>query len=289
MERKADRGREGIAGALFVAGLAVFAAPAAAQSGPESSSVFSGDYATVAVGVGALPEYDGANEYRVLPVAGVVGRLGGVGFRLRGPSLTTDLYDDAPGAPYTLRIGPTLRYGNNRSGKIDDPVVASLGKLKSGFELGLGLGIGFKRLVTAYDRFSLGTSVRRDVSGRGGGMTWSTSATYYTPISRAQVVGAYASVEFANDAHGRYNHSISPAASARSGLPVFRGKGGLREVNLGTATVYDLNGNLLDGGFAIGAGVLYSRLEGSAAKSPITRIRGSRNQWLTGLGLAYTF
>lgn len=277
-----------IAGAALVLA-ALTPLPVLAQEQASERSAFSGDYATVAIGVGALPEYEGANEYRVLPMAGVVGRVGGIGFRLRGPSLTTDLYDDPAGAPFTLRIGPSLRYGANRSGKIEDPVVASLGELKSGFELGLGAGIGFKRLLTAYDRLSLGTSVRRDISGRGGGMTWSASTSYYTPISRAQVVGMHASLEFANTAFGRYNYSVTPEGSARSGLPVFRGKGGLRETNFGLATVYDLNGNLLDGGFAVGAGALYSRLYGSAAKTPITRIRGSRNQWLTGLGLAYTF
>lgn len=295
MKRRAVRARVGFASvvigaALGLLGVSVSAsAKAQVQAGREEGNVFSGDYATVAAGIGALPEYDGANEYRVLPLAGVVGRVGGVGFRLRGPSLTTDFYDDPAGAPVTLRIGPSLRYGGNRSGRIEDPVVARLGKLKAGFELGLGVGLGFKRLLTPYDRFSLGTSVRRDISGRGGGMTWSASTTYYTPISRAQVVGVHGSVEFADDAHGRYNYTVTPEGSARSGLPMFRGRGGLREVNLGAATVLDLNGNLLDGGFAIGAGALYSRLHGSAAKTPITRIRGSRNQWLTGLGLAYTF
>lgn len=252
-------------------------------------SAFSGDYVTVGVGVGALPEYTGSDDTRVLPIAGIVGRAGGVSFRIRGPSLTTDLYDDPAGAPVTLRIGPSLRYGGNRSGSVGDPVVDALPRLKSGFEAGLGLGIGFKRVVTKYDRLSLGVHARRDISGRGGGMTWSTSMSYYTPVSRSQIVGFQVSADIVDGDYARYNYSVSPQGSAASGLPVFRAKGGFREMDVGFASVHDLNGNLLDGGFVVGAGVLYSRLHGSAAKTPITAERGSRNQWMGALGLAYTF
>ena len=273
---------------LGAAACGFWAAPGMAQDA-SGGNVFAGDYVTVGLGVGALPEYSGSDEYRVLPLAGAMGRVGGVSFRLLGPSRTTDLYDDAPGAPVTLRIGPSLRWGGNRSGKVGDPVVDALPRLKSGFEAGLGLGVGFKRLVTKYDRMSLGLHTRRDISGRGGGMTWSASMSYYTPVSRAQIVGFQVSGDFVDGDFARYNYSVTPAGSAASGLPVYRARGGFREVDVGIATVRDLNGNLLDGGFAIGAGVLYTRLHGSAAKTPITSQRGSRNQWLGGLGLAYTF
>ena len=51
----------------------------------------------------------------------------------------------------------------------------------------------------------------------------------------------------------------------------------------------NLDGNFLDGGFAIGAGVEYSRLQGSAADTPLTAIRGQRGQLVVGAGLSYTF
>lgn len=266
----------------------LLAAPGMARETAEENA-FAGDHVTVGIGVGALPEYSGSDEYRVLPLAGAMGRLGGVGFRLRGPSLTTDFHDDAPGAPVTLRIGPSLRWAGNRSGKVGDPVVDALPRLKGGFEAGLGVGVGFKRLLTEHDRMSLGLHARRDISGRGGGMTLSASMSYYTPVSRAQIVGFQLSGDFVDGDFARYNYSVTPAGSAASGLPVYRARGGFREVDIGIATVRDLNGNLLDGGFAIGAGLLYTRLHGAAAKTPITRQRGSRNQWLGGLGLAYTF
>ena len=77
--------------------------------------------------------------------------------------------------------------------------------------------------------------------------------------------------------------------SAASGLPAFAASGGFKEASLGAFTALDLTGDLLDGGFAVGVGALYTRLYGSAAKTPITSIRGSGHQWLLGAGIAHTF
>lgn len=257
--------------------------------GPQEFSIFSGDFVTVGLGVGTMPEYEGSKDSRILPLAGAMGRIGGVGFRLRGPSLSLDLYDDPSGADVTIRIGPNLRWVGNRSGSISDPVVARLGKLKGGFEAGVGLGLGFKSVATSHDRVSIGASVRRDISGRSGGMILAPSISYLTPVSRAQLVGLQVSADWSDSKYARYNYDITPEGSVASGFPVYRAKGGFREFNLGAATAYDLGGNLLDGGFIVGAGVMFTRLHGSAARTPITAQRGTRNQWLAGAGVGYTF
>ena len=82
---------------------------------------------------------------------------------------------------------------------------------------------------------------------------------------------------------------MTPAGSAASGLPVYRAKGGWKNWNSRFVAAYDLDGDLRNGGWAVGAAVSYTRLRGSAAKTPITALRGSRDQWLGALGLAYTF
>jgi len=274
---------------LLATGTRLAADPPGESPVAQEPSIFSGDYVTVGVGIGTLPEYEGSKENRVLPLAGAMGRIGGVGFRLRGPALSLDLYDDPPGADVTLRIGPNLRWSSNRSGHISDPVVARLGKLKDGFEAGVGVGLGFKSVLSEHDRLSIGGGVRRDISGRGGGITLSPSVSYLIPLSRAQLVGFQVSADWVDGDYARFNYGVTPAGSAASGLPVYRAKGGFKEMNLGVATVYDLNGNLLDGGFMVGAGVMYTRLHGSAARTPITALRGSRGQWLAGAGMGYTF
>lgn len=277
-----------------------WAAPAAAQDTDDelfaspaledvADNVLDGDYAIVGAGVLSMPDYEGSNDSVITPAAGLIARVGGVGIRLRGPSLTTDLIDDPEGAEVTFRLGPTLRLRMNRSGKVDDEVVAALGKLDRVIDAGVGGGIGFRKLLTGQDSLSLGVGTRWDVSGKGSGYTVSTGASYLLPVSRGQVVGLAASLEWVSGDYARYNYNVSPQQSLDSGLPTYNAHGGLNEFSTGAFTAIDLNGNILDGGLSVGAGFLYSRLYGSAAETPITRLRGSRDQWMFGGGVGYTF
>lgn len=252
-------------------------------------SVFDGDYAIVGVGVMSTPSYEGSDENRILPAAGVTGELGGIGFTVRGPSLSLDLLKDKPGQKVGLRFGPQVRLRSNRHSKIGDEVVARLGKLDNVVEAGLRVGASFEDVLSRSDGLSVGVSARWDVSGKGSGRVITPSATYLLPVSKAQVFGFLASARFGDGKYARYNYSISPEGSAASGLPVYNAKGGLQEVSVGIATARDLSGDFLDGGFALGAGAMYSRLYGSAARTPITSIRGDRDQWTLGGGLTYTF
>lgn len=254
-----------------------------------ATSVFDGDYAIVGVGVAGMPTYEGSDRMRAVPGIAAVGRVGGIGFRLRGPSLATDLIDDPEGARIGLRLGPTIRYRSNRKSHIGDEVVARLGTLDDVVEVGVGGGVNFRKVLSRQDNLSLGGGVRWDITGRNGAMTASASVNYLLPLSRAQVIGMHVSGEFMDDDHADYNFTVTPQGSAASGLPAYKAKGGFKELNLGAFTARDLNGNFLDGGFAVGAGAMYSRLYGSAARSPITSERGSRNQWLLAAGVAYTF
>lgn len=252
--------------------------------------IFRGDYAIVGVGLASLPTYEGSDRSRITPAAGAIGSVGGIGFRLKGASLTTDFIKDPRGAKLGFALGPNLRYVAGRSAKsVKDAVVARLPRLKGTIEAGFGAGINVKRVLTKQDSLSLGVATRWDVSGRHGGRVSSVSASYLLPVHKAQVVGFQATAEFASRKYARYRYSVTAAGSLASGLPTYTGKGGFKEMTLGMFTARDLSGNFLDGGWAVGAGLLYDRLHGSAARTPITRLRGSRNQWLFGAGVAYAF
>lgn len=253
------------------------------------TDVFDDNYVIVGVGLGGFNTYDGSDKMRLIPVVGAMGRIERFNFRIRGTSLAVDLIRDKPGTHLRFRLGPSIRYSSNRTGNIGDPVVEQLGKLKSGIEGGFTYGISYRRIFHPYDSLSFGGSVRWDLSGRHGGMTLSTGVSYTTPLSPAQVLGIQAGMSFADDDYADYNYSVTPEGSAASGLPVYKAKGGLRELTLGAFTARDLSGDFRDGGFAIGVGVQYGRLQGSAAETPITSIRGSADQWVAGGGIAYSF
>lgn len=253
------------------------------------TDVFDGDYVIVGIGVGGVPTYEGSDKMRLLPVAGAYGRIARHKFRIRGPNLSVDLIHHSPGRHLRFRFGPTIRYTGNRTGGIKDDVVEKLGKLKSGFEGGVSFGAAYRRLFHSYDSLSLSGSVRWDLSGRHGGTVYGSALSYTTPLSRAQVLGVRVSASFSDDDYADYNYSVTPGGSAASGLPVYKAKGGLKELNVGAFTARDLSGDFRDGGFSLGVGALYGRLQGSAAETPITSIRGSADQWIVGGGLSYTF
>lgn len=253
------------------------------------TQVFKGDYIIVGVGLGSFNSYDGSDDRRLMPVAGAMGRVGGRNFRIRGPNVSVDLLRHTPDQHLRFRLSPTLRYGGNRTGNIEDPVVKQLGKLESGFEGGVSVGARYRRFLNPYDSLSIGASVRWDLSGRHGGAAYGAQMSYTTPLSPAFVMGAQISASFVSSKNADYNFSVTPEGSAASGLPVYKAKGGLKELSVGAFTAYDLTGDFRDGGFMIGIGAQYGRLQGSAAESPITSIRGTPNQWVAGGGLAYGF
>jgi outer membrane scaffolding protein for murein synthesis (MipA/OmpV family) len=268
------------------------ALPAAAQEISADNSIFSGDFLIAGAGVAVAPNYEGSDDLVAMPAGAVAGRLGGIGINARAFGLSLDLVPDsarAGGIGFTL--GPVVRYRTNRSGRIVDDVVAKLGKLKGVVEVGVTVGIDAKKVLNPYDSLSFSVDLRWDASGHGSGLIVAPGISYLTPVSKGIAVGGALSANFIDNRYADYNFSITPAGSLATGgvLPAYTARGGLKDVGVGAFTAFDLNGNFLDGGPAIGLGAMYSRLFNSAAESPITSLRGRRSQLIFGAAASYTF
>ena len=274
-------------------GLALAALPAAVHAQDSldvDETVFDGDYGAVFAGVAIAPDYEGSDDTRILPVAGIAGEISGVNFTIRGPSLTLRVFETDLGSDAKIYVSPQIRWrGGRKPGRIDDEVVKLLPEIDGLVEAGFRVGLNFDDIISTEDSLSVGVSTRWDISGKGGGNTTTPSVTYRLPVSRAQIIGVTASAQWIDDNYARYTYNISPDAALASGLPAFEADGGFKRFSVGIGTARDLSGNGLDGGLAIGAGVLYTRLYGSAAETPTTSIRGSRDQWLAGAGVGYVF
>ena len=264
------------------------AIPVRAQDGPADPYR---DTVTVGVGVAALPDYEGSNDYRITPAPAAIGTIKGYGFVLAGNQLSVDLVKTAPGPVWDVQAGPIaqLNFTRSSSGSIDDLRVRALGKRGTAVELGGYVGLGKTGVLTsAYDTLSVTLGYRHDVSGVHDSGIWSPGITYVTPLSRKAAIGVFASADIVERGYARTYYSVSAAQSAASGLPVYTAHGGLKNWTLGVIGSYSLTGDLLHGVKVVGGGT-YGRIEGDIARSPLVAIAGARDQWLGTLGLAYTF
>ena len=273
--------------ALLVAALPVSVRAQDAVS--TEGSVFDGDHLTVGMGAIYGPSYDGSDDYVVTPTPVVQGNLKGIAITPRPGGVALDLVPDGQDPKIGFSFGPVATLSRNRASQIEDPVVRAAGKLDTAIELGANAGVTFYKLLHDYDSLTLSTDVKWDVAGAHSGNVVTPTISYFTPLSRAALVTLSASLKHVDDDYARYYYSVSPAQNAVSGLPLYDAKGGWESWSLGTFAGYDLNGNALDGGFAVFFIGAYSRLMNDAKATPYTSLRGDADQWTGALGLAYTF
>ena len=264
----------------------VAAAPAFAQD-----AAASGDSITIGAGAAWIPDYEGSDDYRIVPAPGAIGSVSGFNFTLAGNRASVDLIPNAPGPGIDFQLGPVAVLNLNRNSvkSIDDPRIKALGKVDTAIELGGFVGIGKTGVITSeYDRLSVSVSYRTDVASGHGSSIWQPSVQYFTPLSRKAAVGLVASAEHAGRGYARSYFSVLPAQSLASGLPAFNADKGWKHWNLGAIGTVALTGDLLKG-FKLVGGINYKRMLNDFADSPVTRIAGDKTQWQGALGLAYTF
>jgi len=280
-----------LARGLLAVAVALFALPAAAQgNGPEAGeTIFDGDFLVVGAGGVFLPSYEGSDDLTFTPGAAVAGQVGGIRIAPRAAGAAFDLVPDAPDAKVGLIAGPVIRYRFNRTGGVEDEVVEALGELDGVFEAGPYMGLRIHGVLHAYDMLTIAGDLRFAISGKDAGTVFVPGFNYLTPLSQADVFGFGASVSIVDDDYAQYNFSVDAAGSAASGLPQYRAEGGFKDWSLLAYYGHDLDGDLRNGGFVLGSGLMFTRIRGSAADSPIVALRGSTSQWFFGAGLGYIF
>ena len=271
-------------------------APALAQPAPtvtpmpSAEDVANRDTITLAGGIGTVPDYVGSDDYRLIPVAAIRGKVSGFSFSTRGTYLYVDAIPHHGASKVELNLGPIAGLRFNRTSRVKDPVVKQLPRLNKAFEVGAFAGMSFHGLVDAYDTLGLRLDVLHDIGNAHKSTTFSPNVEFSTPVSRTTYVSASLGAEFVSNKFADYYFSISPADSLRTGgaLPVFNANGGMKDWKLGLLLNQSITGDLL-GGLSVFGTAQYSRLVGDFKRSPIVSQRGSANQWLAAAGLAYTW
>ncbi|MES2337681.1 MAG: MipA/OmpV family protein [Pseudomonadota bacterium] len=279
----------GLAGSYALATPAVAQDTAVTDSSAPASDVGSG--LTIGLGGAYLPDYEGSDDYRLVPGPVAIGSVSGFSFTLAGNRLSVDMIPNKSGPTWDIQAGPIGVLNLNRTSRksIDNVRVKALDELDMGIEAGGFVGIGKTGLITSdFDKLSVSISYRKDVAGASKGSVWQPSINYLTPLSRKAAIALFASAERVSDRYARYYFSVSPSDSLLSGLPAYSAEGGTKSYTLGALATVALTGDLLHGAKLV-AGGTYKRLQGNIADSPIVSIAGDRTQWLGAIGLAYTF
>lgn len=284
---------------LIAMGALSLSVPAFAQDSTAASNPAAAEMAgqlgknTITVGLGAayLPDYEGSKDYSFSPAPAALAYIDGHTITYIGNRVSVDLIGDKANRDWDIQAGPigVVNLDRTTPSRIDNKQVAALGRIGAAVELGGYVGIGKIGVVTSpYDRLSVSVSYRHDVTGVHDSGIWQPSINYFTPLSTKAAVGLFATAERAGRGYARRYFSITPDQSAASGLPVYNARAGWKDWSVGGLATYSITGNLLKGWKVVG-GLTYGRMVNDFGDSPIVSQVGSRSQWLSALGLAYTF
>jgi len=267
--------------------------PQSEDSGPAErlsleGTALDGDFLAVGVGIGMGPGYIGSDDYNILPIPLLQGSVGGVDINPRPAGFALDVIDDNE-KRVSFQFGPELKLNFNRAIKVNDDVVDALPKLDVAVEVGPTIGVNIDGVLNRADSVNLNADILFDIAGAHGGMSVRPTATYFTPLSRGMAMTLSAHTTWIDDDFAEYYYTVDATTADASPLTPFEASSGFQDTGLTALVFFDLNGDLLDGGFAVFGLANYTRVLGDAADSPFTSQVGSADQFFGGIGIGYTF
>jgi outer membrane protein len=227
----------------------------------------------VRAGLGAQirPEFYGGDKTEVAPLWDIDIARGDEQFSFEAP-------DDHLAIPLISKggfaAGPTANIESSRS---DKDVGAPLGKVKTTIEA----GVFAEYLVKG--AFRVRGDLRKGIGGHEG-LIGGIGADYISRDGDNYVFSIGPRLLFSNARYQRAYFGVTPAAALATGLPAYQPDGGIHAIAATSGLSYQFGRDFGMFGFA-----RYERLVGDAAKSPVVRQLGSRNQASAGVGLTYTF
>lgn len=252
--------------ALAALPLLALAIPAHAQEGGEAPK-----RTRLILGPQLSPSWPGADKYSIGPYVDLSRERVGTEF-------TFEAADESFGAPLItsgkFAFGPAFGFVGKRTAA---DVGANLPKVGLTIEAG-----GFAQ-VSPMPSFRLRAEARRGLGGHDG-FVGEVSADYIARDGDDWLFSIGPRVTLGDGKYQRAYFGVSPAAAAASGLPAHDIDGGIHAVGLTAGYLRQLSPSW---GFAVYG--RYDRLVGDAARSPIVRQLGSRDQPSVGVALSYTF
>ena len=107
---------------------------------------------------------------------------------------------------------------------------------------------------------------------------------YFRPIGRAFTLSAGLATTYGSQGYTSTYFGVDGRDAAKTGLSKFKADAGFRDVRMNVSGIVSFSPH-----WHLGAGVIYSRLIGDAADSPVVEDRGSPDQFYGFVGLAYAW
>jgi outer membrane scaffolding protein for murein synthesis (MipA/OmpV family) len=255
---------------------------------PSPEEIAGKDMITIGVGIAVVPDYEGSDDYRIIPAGAIRARIHGLSISTNGTYLYADLVPQS--GKLDLDAGPIVGVRFDSRRHTDDPVVKLMLKRKTAYEVGGFAGVSLHGLVDPYDTLALHLDILHDIGSAHKSTTFDPNVSFSTPVSRKTYVSLSAGAEFVSSKFANYYFGVSPGdvVATGGGLPLYHPGGGMKNWKTSLLLNQSITGDLLGGLSVFGMGQ-YSRLVGDFKRSPIVAMRGSASQWLGAVGLAYTW
>ena len=176
-----------------------------------------------------------------------------------------------------------LNYRFERA-NVEDDQVDRMRDVDGAVEAGLFAGWTWHGGRDPRHRFTTGVQFLQDVTDKHDGFTANISARYFQPVSRPLTLSIGAALTYGNSDYMETYFNVDADNASRSGLRQFDADSGLRDFRVPLMAIYSFSPK-----WHLAGGLIYSRLLGDAADSPVTDDRGSENQLYIGLGIAYAW
>ncbi len=249
--------------ALVLAGT-LWSTAGAAQSDNSSRRI------RVGIGPQLVPRYPGSDDYNVRPFFDLARADANADFDFEAA-------DESFGFPVFrsngFEAGPAIGFEGKRRGR-DVPGVPRVGFT---FEPGAFVQYSFAAPVRAR------LEVRQGVGGHKGLISFA-SVDYVARDGDDWLFAIGPRLTITNGRYQRAYFGVPPESVAPSGLPAFRPSGGVQAVGANAGFLKQLTPR-----WGIYTYAKYDRLIDGAARSPVVRRYGSRDQFAGGLALTYTF
>jgi len=260
---------------LFGAGKFVCSVVALALTvGPRVAAAVDVDWSGAA-GLGTRPDYEGSNDYDLVPIGGIRATFDEYAFldfsgthgsggapRLRANVVADDF----------LQFGPLLQYRRSR-GDVESPRVDSLPNVDAALELGAFFGFdaqGWQGQI----------AFAHDVTGGHDGFIVELSAGYTAELGAGLSLGALVASTYASDGYMGTYFTVDTVDAPASGLDPYDADNGIKDVG-GTLT---LNWRIPGSEHWGISGVFsYFRMVGDAEDSPVVDDAGSPDQLFGGV------